>query len=238
MKNKITYVLWSGGLDSTFLIQHILQKNSTNEVYAGYVEVINNKEKTKMELDAISKMSPIFKEIYGSRFCNLGKVMSLDVLYPTNRTGLSQVPLWISALMSTTPKDVNEIAIGYVLNDCAVSYITEIKRLWNSYLVMSSYGFKRASLTFPLIKWTKLDIFNTLHSKLRDHVVCCEQPTEKDGKFISCNICDPCKRSVGYQLNNVIQDLEPIKKYTEERVSLSCESCDVVENTPEMEFVI
>jgi PP-loop superfamily ATP-utilizing enzyme len=53
MKNKTTYVLWSGGLDSTYLIQYLLEKNPKQVVRAGYIELVNNVYKTKMETAAI-----------------------------------------------------------------------------------------------------------------------------------------------------------------------------------------
>lgn len=199
MKGKYNtiYVLWSGGLDSTYLIQHVL-KNPKNKVIAGYVEIINNKYKTKSEKDAIQKMIPFFKEIYKDRFQFLDTVLRTEVIFNSNWIGLVQMPIWMSTIMSTTPSDVDQIAIGYVMNDCAISYLNDFSSLIKKYGKLSSYGQKQfPKVIFPLSKFDKDMISNDIVAELSQHVVWCENPHFET--FKPCGRCIPCKRSPLYR---------------------------------------
>lgn len=56
------FAFWTGGMDSTAMILRLLAEG--HEVHAGYVEIMNNPEKTKRERAAIQKILPIIKERY------------------------------------------------------------------------------------------------------------------------------------------------------------------------------
>jgi len=58
-KRLIKQVLWSGGLDSTYLVQKLLEEG--RPVQAFYVEIKNNVEKTERERAAIEGMLPFFE---------------------------------------------------------------------------------------------------------------------------------------------------------------------------------
>lgn len=196
MKNNdvnIISVLWSGGLDSTYLIQHLLDENSKNIVWASYVELKNNKEKTEMELNAIKKMLPYLNEKYKERFKYLGVVCSFDIIKIGNCSGFAQLPLWISAIISTTSKDVNKIAIGYVMNDDAIAYLPEFKKIVKSYNAISYNPYPQ--IIFPIHKYKKHDIIPKLTSELLQHVVWCEYPNVVAGEYSACGQCETCRRS-------------------------------------------
>ena len=65
MKN--VFILWSGGLDSTYLIYKNL--NEGNKVISGYVSLLNNGKKVDMERQAIEKLKEEFnKEFYNFEY--------------------------------------------------------------------------------------------------------------------------------------------------------------------------
>lgn len=181
------YLLWSGGLDSTFMIQHILE-NTDSIVHAGYVEVANNKVKMQHEQKAINKMVPVFKRMFGERFQYDGTVLKYS-LYKRNESVLIQLAAWMGALMMTTNHDFDQVAIGYVMGDCAISYLSEMERLFDVYRDICNGHFP--SVWFPLSKWHKDQIARTLDPRLKKRVFWCESP--KKGK--PCKECEPCKRS-------------------------------------------
>ncbi len=125
-------VLWSGGLDSTYLIQHLLDTTPDARVRAIYVQITNNEDKVKTELAAIKKMVPVFKEKYGERFIYDGKVCSIEIndnVYSPDKSplGFSQIPCWIAGVIYGLKHDTTHVALGYVMNDDAISYLEEIR---------------------------------------------------------------------------------------------------------------
>ena len=204
------YVLWSGGLDSTFLIQHLLTIYPNANVFSGYVEIMNNPSKTRMEKQAIERLIPLLNSKYNNRLKHIGTTLKCEISKVSEWIPLKQLPIWITSIISTTPYDIDEIALGYVLNDCAISYIHDIKHVISSW--RKGFSPKFPNITFPLVKFNKEQIMNEIHFELINEVVWCEMPTENNGLFIPCNSCVPCKRSplsisklndISYQLNAI-----------------------------------
>ena len=191
---KKTHVLWSGGLDSTYLVQLLLSKGAT--VYASYVRLENNEAKTKMEMAAIQKMVPIFKQRYAG-FIHHDKEATMVFSSEYSLPDLHQVLPWLTAAQMIIHPDAEELAIGYVMNDCAISYLPEIRGIWKAMCCLSSSR-KKPTIVFPLIKETKLSIYHQLLPELRGLTVTCEQPkTMDDGSWSPCGVCVPCQRHPG-----------------------------------------
>jgi len=190
MKPIVHLIFWSGGLDSTYLIQKTLDENPTNCVWTQYIKIKNNESKAKHELKAIKSMSSFFKNKYNDRFHHLGVSYEVDVRQPAMRVGLEQMPIWLSAMVSVTPKEVNKILVGYVMNDCAISYLREICGVIRAYNKICHFPLPIPE--FPLSKFSKQDICNFLYDELKHQVVWCESPRE-DGR--PCFRCESCKRS-------------------------------------------
>lgn len=225
-KGKRYHCLWSGGLDSTFMIQHLLNLNPNNSVTCSYVEIVNNKAKTKMELEAIDKMVPIFKDLYKQRFDYIGVSYRAEVVTYNKFNPLVQVPIWLAAVISSTPDRTDEVCIGYVMNDCAISYLSDIKNIVKSYRKGMSPTFPK--IDFPLTKHNKemlSDSFNGgLIAELQQHVVWCEMPNIVNGKFEPCGKCVPCSHS-------------PICKYKKwDSLNKKSDFCEVVNSIKEVQL--
>ena len=187
-------VLWSGGMDSTFLVKKYMDEG--HKVDAVYFTLENNDTKTKMELQATKKLSKFFNEM-----SNEGKGEFLFSNQAMGRAEVSrggdivahQVPFWILAALFSIDSSVDEVAIGYVQNDCMISFLDDIRRVYKAYQPFFSY--KLPKLVFPLMKWTKQEIKDALAKELMDLCVWCECPTELVGdRYEPCGHCSPCKR--------------------------------------------
>lgn len=144
-------VLWSGGLDSTYLIYKNLKEGHT--VDAHYVDIENNDNKTKMELKAIDKLNKLFNKEF-SNFNYKGTLLRVSVTGVACYDNLifKQLPTWIYALQWIGYVDC--IEIGYVINDDAISYIEDIRKIYNSF---SSIKDIIIPIEFPLTKVKKED---------------------------------------------------------------------------------
>ncbi len=183
-KNKRVFVLWSGGVDSTYLIHHLLEQGYY--VDAGYIKIIENKAQTDRELAAIDRLLPLIDD---SNFKYLGILNELKIVNSGNVI-LNQIPMFLTALYHLGPYD--EFATGFIMNDDTVSWIPDI---------ISCYkGFKGLvrnlpTMTFPLIKLKKMDLWRRLPENIRNNVVWCE---DEDGLYDpekrGCSACHSCLR--------------------------------------------
>ena len=105
---KKVFVFWSGGLDSTYLVQWLLEQNY--HVITGYIEICNNDIKTKMELAAINKMYDIFNDKYPNKLKNLGVLQKIDLRSFSDFYALPQAMIWMSEASRPGWEDVPIIA--------------------------------------------------------------------------------------------------------------------------------
>lgn len=193
-KKKMVIVLWSGGMDSTFLVQKYLQEG--HKVNAVYFTLENNETKTKAELAATKKLAGLLEKTFtDGRFNFSYQAMGRAEVNRGGDIVAHQVPFWILAALFAIDESVNEVAIGYVQNDCAISFLEDIRKVYKAYQPFFSY--KLPKLVFPLTKWSKQEIRNGLAIELMELCVWCECPHDILGAnevFEPCGYCDPCKR--------------------------------------------
>jgi len=190
IKTNKAGVLWSGGLDSTYLIYYYLSTFQHVSVVAHYIELMNNTTKTRMELNACKKLAEVFNVMFPNRFeWHYGT--SVNISYGTGEVTFKQLPSWLLGALFLTKTDT--VAMGYVMNDDAISFLDDIQRVWKS---MQFMRHDRAILEFPLVKVKKDEIVSQLPGELKQHVVWCEMPNQiSDTQFEPCGQCHPCQRS-------------------------------------------
>ncbi len=188
--NKL--IAWSGGLDSTALVWRMLQAGHSVETI--YIEIPGNGEKVKREQAAITKMLEFMKPYpihhLGTSTINLTVYSDLE---------LAQPAIWVMGLVYAAHPKIDEVNIGYVLSDQAISWIPDIKTLWSGYAGLLRQ--KLPPLEFPLTKVDKRDLWRDLPPELRNEVTWCEcHSTEPIHVEIPCGTCVPCQRMKYLQL--------------------------------------
>jgi 7-cyano-7-deazaguanine synthase in queuosine biosynthesis len=186
-KKKIA-ILFSGGLDSTYLVyKNLLEGNTVQPIY---VDIINNKTKVEREKEAIGKMMTIFGNTFGDILHNVKYNVTINITGSSENVTPIQMPIWMfGAIMSLS--DYDELHIGYVMGDQAMSYMDDVKNLWKAYLPFV-YNGKLPEIKFPLSKKYKAEMWESLPDDIRQLTVFCENTTY-DGN--DCGRCDTCKRS-------------------------------------------
>lgn len=195
-KRKVC-VLFSGGLDSTYLVYKNLMEGNTVLPY--YVELKNNPEKTFMEKNAIKNIIAEFKKNYGDQIKELTIICSFDLYAYHHNISLIQVPFWVFSMGLCQNIECDAWQVAYVIGDCAISYLDEIKNLYKSFGPLLQDDITQLPLEFPLIKTCKVDMMNTLPDIYAQHVFSCERPNIED----SCGECPSCKK-----YKNLLRDKE------------------------------
>jgi hypothetical protein len=212
MKKKVA-VLFSGGLDSTYLVWKNLKEG--NDVRPIYIEIENNVDKTILEKNRIELLHDEFKKefntevFYRSEGANIYPInYAVKISVGTSESSLyfKQMPIWIFTLLYCQSLDVDEIQIGYVMNDDAISYLSDIEKMYYSYQPVFD---KMKPIAFPLTKHSKNTMAHELPPQYMSLIVSCENPSitgNKSGKFIEyepCGCCAPCMRIIDSDYYNL-----------------------------------
>jgi len=194
-------ILFSGGLDSTYLMWKALKGG--HEVYPIYIEIKNNNTKSLIEKQQSELIINELNKEFNKNIL-LNKTITIDV-HNHNNLGFAQPFLWSTLVNVGLPKGVTELQIGYVYGDSVIAYIPEIKNLYNS---AKPFMVDQPKLTFPIIKSDKNDIVYELPKQYRKLVVSCENIqlkkysiTNKETGFKyrffePCGDCEICKKII------------------------------------------
>lgn len=176
----------SGGLDSTYLVYKNLKEGNT--VYPVYIEITNNQIKSLLEKNRIELLRREFlKEFklpshgYNEPIARINYLLNVGVVANESSLHLRQLPVWMLGLSFMQSMGVDEIQIGYVSNDDAISYLDDIQTIYKSYQLICE---PMIPLTFPLTKKHKFQIADELPHQYMRLIFSCENAelvNEKDG---------------------------------------------------------
>lgn len=207
-------VLASGGFDSTTLLHRAIVAG--HKVTALYVNTTIDDAQKKAERFALKNIC---------HFLSHNNMKSIDCwpievdmpIFYADMVPLQQPQLWTyAAYLFSQLKENNsfdEVQLGYIMEDHALSYLDEIKQLWTAFNAFqhSLKSNKIPQITFPLIKWSKEMTIKYVVDNLPEiahHITFCETPTESG----PCKRCHSCKKTyeAGYELQmaNLTSHLE------------------------------
>lgn len=204
-------VLWSGGFDSTYMIQNLLE-DQNNTVKAYYVAMgTEQSDKAKMELHSISKLKEVFKDLFKDRFEYKEIVFSISHHKHNTDVYTPQLMTLLHALYECVEKDTDRVALGFVMNDSSISYIEDLKTIWSGFSELCMLH-SWPKLVFPLSKFSKSSTYYYINKKLKELCVCCEYPQSTPNRTF-CDTCEPCKRNRAAGLIDSITDEIKPKDY-------------------------
>jgi len=183
---KNIVILFTGGLDSTYLLYKNLKEG--NHVDIIYTKIQNNPEKTQSEIHAIDEIIVEMNRLFSP--CSISfKYNSVEINALADGIRLKQLPSHMLTVMHGIHDLQSEVQLGYCMNDDMVSYIEDLKKLYESWMPFCAPGMP--NITFPLLKIHKIDMLRELPKSLRDLVFSCENPPEL---CKPCGECDSCRK--------------------------------------------
>ena len=194
-------ILFSGGLDSTYLMWKALKDG--HDVYPIYISIKNNENKVLIEKQQCILLIDEFNKEFNKEII-LNDSVTVEV-YNSNNLAFAQPFLWSTLVNVGLEGNPTEIQIGYVYGDAVIAYIPDIKKMYNSAKPFIRY---QPKLTFPLIKKHKDDIVDELPEQYRKLIVSCENPTYKNYSitnketgfkyrfFEPCGECEVCRKII------------------------------------------
>lgn len=206
-KQKVPLLSFSGGLDSTFLLQGLLEKGDVETLYVTGAQCGIKVEKEK---EVRKKIIKKLEELTGNKVRKDHHVVVKDLFtgdMPDH--AFLQPALWINGALQVSNADVHEyLAIGYVAGDQVSCMLPEIEKTWVS--IQSFTKHTPIPVEFPLKFMRKLDILERIYPETVQHVWVCEMPevmrkgkkvlvtkTELFDKIKPCGYCAACLTSHG-----------------------------------------
>lgn len=188
--NKIDHVvLWSGGVDSTLIVDTLLSEGV--DVTAIYINLTCiGKIKQKIERERISLLMDIFKSRYKNNRITLIEITT-DVKAPdfVGFTGkwYAQPILW---LINAYPyiRDNSILYLGYLADDCMPNHLDDFRKVLKD---IDKFMNRKLKLLLPLITFNKSQVLiESIKSGLFQHTWTCENPNDNE---TICYSCVPCK---------------------------------------------
>lgn len=192
-------ILFSGGLDSTYLVYETLKTSNVHLVY-----VVGNvyTEKMKLELAAREKIKQWFTDNPHSEF----KIISDTVLHfeigdfrqMFNGMKITQPAMWLFPALYYYKAGLHtSVQIGYVKDDVILPYLEDLKTAWQSLSNVAKHEF--VPLTFPISHIEKSFSYSALPVDLRSLIWVCDTPQiNGQRQMIECGRCGPCARRLTY----------------------------------------
>lgn len=204
-------VLYSGGLDSTYMVQYLIEQGYTS-INLLFIELQNNSAQSKVAKIILNYNEKQYHELYPH--INITSNQGSILISGFSKMKLPQPLIWLlNANMISNFND--DVFISYVMEDHAISYLDTLKNVWNACAPLH-LDEKGGELKFPLIGELKTNIRCKVNNKLK--YFSCENPKlviENDVKYyFSCGHCHSCM----VERNNKIYSPKVVYSTTTDRI--------------------
>lgn len=205
---RLPLILFSGGLDSTFLLFEALKKSDVDVVYVRHhnirEEKINKEKEASEQILELLQYDTRLRERYDikyrvrrklwahGQFNNLGNYPGPGAIV------MPQPVMWLSAILSSINlRDTSDVEMAYVQGDCAIARLNYIRDGWSNLLYAcfdyDGLGGHWPDLRFPLVFMSKAEIIQRMPKKLTELTWSCELPIRvSDTEIKACGECVPC----------------------------------------------
>lgn len=196
-QKKVPLILFSGGLDSSFLLQQELTKG---DVEVLYVDASQCKNKVEAEKNVHWKIINILEKLTGNAVLRRHTV-KIESGCNTPDSSFQQPLMWLNGAFEVSDSQRHsELLVGYVAGDQICGYLGYIEQAWNA---MQGFG-KIASipLRFPLMLVPKQDILDNIDPNVVQNIWVCELPSFRGAhatatQYKPCKQCTPCMTMAG-----------------------------------------
>lgn len=195
---KVPLILFSGGMDSTYLVQWFLGYSDVDTLF---VECDPHPLKIQKEREARAKLFRLFEKYYSFKVLH-DYEHTLTGVYSTHQklNGRQQISWLTAALAVFDEQRHHSVALGYVSGDQAPAFRQYYEAFWRAGWTMTRGVLSEPPpLHFPILNHncTKYDVVDCIDKRLVTSTWVCETPEsigEGAHKTIkACQQCRPCR---------------------------------------------
>lgn len=186
--NEIHVVVWSGGMDSTLVLDQVCSANPNKCIWAYTInwDMLSDL-KVKKEKEARRNYLSYAKR-KGYNIAHRTILVTANMGAPD--LGLAQCLAWFSYVIPYLPKK-SRLYLGYHSTD---NFWKKVNKVSDYVEAAAAIGGRRITLVYPLQFMGKCEILEEFKSR-RIPMSCfwtCEKPKRRGKKIVSCGKCTPC----------------------------------------------
>lgn len=192
MSNKRPLILWSGGLDSSWLVYQELLKGDVDYIS---INAGQDGNKRRAEFRAREAMKAWFAtQKLGSLRELSYPEFELNMTATKHLTWSQTIPWLVAAVQVVDVERHSKVMMGYVLGDEVISVLDQFQLAWDGMQGVCKHS--KVPLEFPLTMISKFRILSQIPRGLYQHVWYCELPIREDvddfPQYTPCNACIAC----------------------------------------------
>lgn len=259
MENKHPLIVFSGGMDSSYMLWKQLEQG---DVYTCYIKATQSQEKIAMEMQVRPEIIKFFEKLTGNKvisdtIVDLG--CRVDVRENVATTGdllsnwnnlvpdymFAQANIWPYALQFATDGNKHsKVCLGYVMGDQFAMHLGDMQLAWNH---TSNFARRiHVPMEFPLMYVTKDRILKEIPKELIPFLWICELPVRTDPGDVFCKEFKPCEECpacdtmaktvfLWERINKKNFNEAVAEAFAQHRANLSNEETDVGQNSHEVD---
>lgn len=185
-KPKVNIVAWSGGLDSTLILDRLCSSKKSVWAFSVNWSPINKLQTKQQQVVRKNYLNYAKKKGYKIHYRQVYIRADMGVIHQ----GLPQALAWFCFLATYLPES-STLHFGYHRGDDFWGHSLSFKYLmeWATYI-----GDRKVKLEFPLQFMSKYEILAEVKERNipTSCVWTCERPTQIGKRIVSCGKCTPC----------------------------------------------
>lgn len=189
-KERQKLVIWSGGLDSTTLLNDLAKNSSKdNPILALSFEThFLNERKVIKEREVRKNYLRYAKK---KRYHIDNRLVKVSSDMDVSHKGWPQQVFWISFVLPYVPDDC-DVHFGFVQGDCVWMAVSNFYTIFTEFKYIGDR--KKAELHFPFAYKEKWEVLKEYREAKIPHNCfwTCENPRKRGSKIQACGKCDPC----------------------------------------------
>lgn len=206
---KRPLLLFSGGLDSTVMLQQALCESPVDVLYG---EAGSAPQKAINERAARIKIIAHFNQVMPYKVWNEFEPNQVVSLNGSPQKSWGQMMPWlVYALQAADPDQHSEVQVGFVMGDSNCVVFDEMVKAWNALWAISKNG-PVVPLVMPLKLHVKPTLLNRLDPRVYSMLWICETPDDdkKCGRCLPCmthqNTLNLFKNALGRSYSRVVKE--------------------------------
>lgn len=207
-KKSTILCMYSGGIDSTGVLHQLMtdEKFKSNPLIVHHIHIFNRENRAKAEAAAVKRILSYYKQNSLREFLYTESIFNTTGFAPlkSNRFPFDMdVCAFMAGNICAARKDVNYVAMGRTKTDIDAggdNFMQRMSRAQGIFKhVMSMEKTSTPDYIFPVMEFTKQQIWESLPEQVRKSTWWCRRPVyDQQQNARACGKCPTCKDVIGF----------------------------------------
>ncbi|MEM6829058.1 MAG: 7-cyano-7-deazaguanine synthase [Bacteroidota bacterium] len=193
--------MFSGGIDSSGVLHQLLtnSKYADNPVIVHHIHIVNRENRTQAEAQAVKAILSYYQSNIEKKFLYTESVFNTTGFAPltSNRFPFDMdVCAFMAGNICVARKDIHQVAMGRTKTDLASGGTNFMERMNRAQAIFKGvFSLEKEAIPeyiFPVVEYTKEEIWNFLPEEVKATTWWCRRPVYRDGHAHPCGKCPTC----------------------------------------------